>query len=961
MQDQFTYLEHEREKSWRDYGVSAREKGVRPAEGSFAELLKAVFPLSEFITKICIRRPDLPEDLHGSGELYRTRAAGEAERIVAAALGRLQENFEETALQAALRQIRNREMFRIAFRDLSGMADLAETLSDLTCLAEACIDQTLNHLYHRLCNRFGIPTGNTGEKQHLCVVGLGKLGAGELNFSSDVDLVFAYPHSGNTAGTARTISNEVFFFKLCQRLISALSATTVDGFVFRVDTRLRPFGDGGPLAMSFDAMEDYYQHQGREWERYALIKARIVAGDKRSGNLLINRLKPFVYRRYLDFGAFESLRQMKEKIAREIVRKKLWDNIKLGPGGIREVEFFGQMFQLIRGGVSDELQAPGIQTILDILARKNIVPVDTIDRLMAAYTFLRRTENRLQEFADKQTHHLPTDDIGRHRLAVSMDFSGWSDFAAALNVHRANVHRQFNLLLTSSESNAVSEKQSPEISALESVWQNTGDDGQYRDILITHGFDNTDTALKLLADLREDPGTRAMSEGGKARLNLLMPRIIQAVASCRNPIDTLGRIIDLVKSIGRRTSYLALLVEYPNSLIHLVKLADASPWIITFLSNHPVLLDELLDARSLYIPPQRHVLDMEMAHRINTIDSDDFEYQMEALRVFKQVNTLRVAASDITGVLPLMQVSDHLSDIAETIVNTVVDLSWRHLVERHGKPACSLNQVGFEKGFAVVAYGKLGGLELGYGSDLDLVFIHAAAPGQTSGPKRPIDNTYFFARLGQRVIHTLTAYTPAGRLYEVDVRLRPSGESGILVGHINGFRDYQLGEAWAWEHQALIRARVIAGDHHIRRNFEQVRREVLAQPRSPHKLKKKVVRMREKLRQAQQVHQKGSFDLKHGVGGIVDIEFIVQYLVLVSAHKYPDILRWTDNVRLLQSLAANHIIDGYTAHFLRHAYLIYRAVVHRRNLQEATTMVDTERFRELQKGVERVWKSCFGS
>jgi glutamate-ammonia-ligase adenylyltransferase len=477
--------------------------------------------------------------------------------------------------------------------------------------------------------------------------------------------------------------------------------------------------------------------------------------------------------------------------------------------------------------------------------------------------------------------------------------------------------------------------------------------------LASLGYDRPAEVLRLLDFLRSDPKTRALSAKGRQRLDRLMPRFLKAVGACNDSLVTLHRIIDLIKTIERRTSYLALLLENPTALNHLVKLSDASPWISSFLARHPVLLDELLDPRTLYKPPQKKEMKSSLRHRLQSTPSEDLEYQIEQLCIFKQINVLRVATADVTGTLPLMRVSDYLSEIAETILNEVVDLAYNHLVLKHGRPICRPDDSTDQRGFAVIAYGKLGGLELGYGSDLDLVFLHAGTHEPTTGSESVIDSAQFFNRLGQRVIHILTAHTRAGRAYEIDMRLRPSGSSGILVSHLDAFSDYQLNEAWTWEHQALIKARPICGDDRIAKHFQDTRSRILTRLRPAHELKQEVIRMRERMRTALLKPNPETLDLKQDVGAMVDIEFLVQYLVLLNSHRHPDLLRWTDNVRLLQTLIGSGIMDEYTAHLLKHAYLIYRAAAHQLSLQEKPAIVPREKFEHLQKRVAEIWQQVF--
>ncbi|QTA92765.1 bifunctional [glutamate--ammonia ligase]-adenylyl-L-tyrosine phosphorylase/[glutamate--ammonia-ligase] adenylyltransferase [Desulfonema magnum] len=935
---------------WDEFCVVIGEAGISsPDDPEMTAELERVFAFSDFVTRSCIRNPELLEDLIKSGDLKKTYTAEEYDNKLKAMLSGTE---DEANLGRVLRCVRRREMVRIACRDLSGRADLSETMADLSAFAEACIEHALSFLYEWECSKFGVPTGTDGSQQYLVVLGMGKLGAYELNFSSDIDLIFAYSEPGETIGGPACVTNEEFFVRLCRRLLNVLGATSADGIVFRTDMGLRPYGESGPLVMNFDAMETYYQMQGREWERYAWIKARVVAGDKIAGAGLLKSLNPFIYRRYLDFGVFESLREMKQKISLEVRRKGMKDNIKLGPGGIREIEFFGQIFQLIRGGVVHSLQERGIQNILRILVRENHIEQNVCDELEAAYIFLRNTEHRLQEFSDQQTHQLPSDAPGQERLSGAMGFSDREAFASHLETHMENVHRHFNTLLETKASEKGDEKTEND---LEAVWLNLTEQEHSREVIKAAGFENPDEVLQLLNHLHDDLDTVTITREGRERIDKLVPLILRQISMSEPSAPGLNRIIELIKTVKKRTSYISLLLENPAALNHLIRLANSSSWIMSLLARHPVLLDELLDSRTLYVPPGRPELENEIRHRLEQISPDDLEWHMEELRIFKQTNTLRVAAADITEALPLMRVSDHLSSIAETVLNKVVELAWNHLVEIHGEPTCYLGQDTFERGFAVIAYGKLGGLELGYDSDLDLVFLHAGTDDQTIGGKRPTENSHFFGRLGQRVIHILTAPTSAGLLYEADMRLRPSGKSGVLVCHIEGFRDYQFNEAWTWEKQAIIKARAIIGSPRMIRRFEEIRTEVLARPRDKAKLREEVMSMRDTMRKELLKYDPETFDLKQGPGGMVDIEFLVQYLVLLKSHEHPELLEWTDNVRLIGTLAKTGIIDDITAYFLRKAYLTYRTVGHRLSLRKRPAKVPESQFRELREKVKEIY------
>ncbi len=945
---------------WREFcNALERSHLALPDDAISPDTIKRVFAFSDFVARSCVQAPGMFLDLVTSRDLQRSYGPGEYDRYVAE---RIKDIMVPQAIGQALGDVRRREMVRIAWRDLAGSADLMETMADLSAFAEACLDKTLAHLYEQQCRKNGTPYDKAGARQYLVVIAMGKLGGRELNFSSDVDLIFAYPGAGQTRGTTAPMRNEDFFLQLCRNFISLAGSATAAGPLFRIDMRLRPYGDSGPLVMNFDTMERYYQYQGREWERYAWIKARVVAGDKIAGDRFLARMKPFVFRRYLDFGAFESLRELKARINLEVRRKGLENNIKTGRGGIREVEFFGQMFQLIRGGVKPVLQAPGLLNVIETLFKGNHVQQSVCESLTRAYIFLRNTEHRLQENHDRPIHTLPEHPVERLRLAAAMGFDHWNDFEACINRHRDTVHGYFNALFQTDADVTpdVTRQQSGSMGPIEGVWLELQPREQAIRVLEAAGVDRPEKIVQLLADFRQHPHTRALSENGRRRLDRLMPRILEAVIAQNLPAATVNRILDLLKTIERRTCYLALLNENPESLSHLVRLVNASFWIASFVAMHPAILDELIDPRTLYGAIEKKDLEIELQHRMETVGAGDLESQMELLRNFKQVNVLRVAAADVTGALPLMKVSDRLTDIAETVIDKTLALAWAHLVDKHGVPVCRLDGAPCSKGFAVIAYGKLGGLELGYGSDLDLVFLHSGMAGLTEGDGKNIENARFFARLGQRVIHFLTVPTPAGHLYEIDMRLRPSGSSGLLVSHIDAFGAYQLNKAWTWEQQALIKARPICGDIALAAWFNRLRKEIITRPRNGDALGKEVRAMRDRMRHEHGLAGQDGFDLKQGVGGMVDIEFLVQFLVLQNAHQYPVLTDWTDTVRLLETLARCHVMDQKTALYLKETYLTYRGAVHRCSLQEKPARVPGEAFDGHRKKVAAIWHFFLG-
>lgn len=938
---------------WQRFTAAAASQGAAFPDGDVAASLPAVWAASSFVAESCIQTPSLLMSLVDSGDLTTPYGEGGYEARLDALL---QGVTEETALGEILRRFRRREMVRIAWRDLAGWAALEETLGELSALAATCIDQALRRLEDWQAQALGEPRGKvSGARQGLVVIGMGKLGAGELNFSSDIDLIFAYGEPGETVGDKEPISNQEYFTALARRLIQALHAPTAEGFVFRVDMRLRPFGDSGPLVMSFDAMEEYYQSYGREWERYAWIKAAVVAGDRIAGARLMALLRPFVYRRYLDFSAFESLRAMKALIAAEVQRKGLADNIKLGAGGIREIEFIGQVFQLIRGGRETELQERPILQVLHRLAAAHYLPDYVVAELVEAYRFLRRTENRLQEYADQQTHRLPGEPEGRERLARAMGLGDWATFARVLEQHRRRVQGHFEQVFAAPQTEAPPSGDGRELAQ---IWSGALQGEAAQRILAAEGFVEPAAVMDRLERFRGSANCRHLSAPGRARLDHLMPLLIGAVAQSDQPDTNLARLLDLLERIVRRTTYLALLAENPMALSQLVRLCAASPWIAALLTRHPLLLDELLDPRTLYAPLERAALEGELNAELARLGVEDLEQQMEALRHFQQTNMLRVAAADVMGVYPLMVVSDHLTEIAEVSVGAALRLARDHLVRRHGTPRCRVGGTLVEPGFAIIGYGKLGGIELGYGSDLDLVFLHGSEGEElgTQGAK-PIDNSVFFTRLGQRIIHMLTAHTPAGVLYEVDMRLRPSGASGMLVSSLAAFVAYQREDAWTWEHQALVRARPVAGDAVVAARFEAIRREVLGRQRDAARLRREVREMRERMRAELGQGDPRRFDLKQDAGGIADIEFMVQYGVLAWAHAHPALLRYTDNIRLLEGFARAGLMDARDAGLLSDIYRAYRAKVHQLTLLQESAVVDAEAFAAEREAVLRIWGS----
>lgn len=907
--------------------------------------LPAVLAGSDYVASRLCRTPGLLDWLADSDCLARPLEEASLRESVAAELAPVS---DETALQQVLRALRHQHMVRIIWRDLCGRGDYHSTVADLSLLAEVLIDAALQRLYAWACARDGTPLDEAGNPVRLVVFALGKLGARELNLSSDIDLMFAYEHEGDIQGGRKEQTHHQFFVRLGQQLIRMLDQVTADGFVFRVDMRLRPWGTSGALAAGFDAVESYYEQQGREWERYALIKIRPVAGDLVAGERLLKTLRPFVYRRYIDYGAFESLREMKLLIEREVRRKGIQSNIKLGAGGIRELEFIVQAFQLIRGGQVPSLQQPALLKVLPLLADEGLVSVSVVSDLQPAYIFLRNLEHRLQAVSDRQTQTLPDNELDWLRIAFSMGFSERRSLERRLARYRDKVRHHFrNVIAEQEEQSSAAEEERQELSGL---WQGDFQDNRVHAVMSQLGIADVETVVTQLADFRSSRAVTSMQPIARDRLDRLMPRLLEALGYQQGGHETCERLLRFLEAVLRRSAYIALLVENPHALSQLVKLIAASPWIADQLARHPILLDELLDVATLYAPPGRQALEDELHQQLLRIPEDDLEQHMEALRHFKQAHLLRVAASEVTEVLPLMKVSDYLTWLAEAILVKVVDLAWRPLVQRHGAPLREDGQA-CDMDFVVLGYGKLGGIELGHNSDLDLVFLHDSAASAMTEGDHPVSNEQFFARLGQRIIHILTARTMSGLLYEVDMRLRPSGAAGLLVTSVSAFSRYQRENAWTWEHQALVRARVVAGCPRTARKFEQIRHEILCQPRDEAALLGDVRTMRARMREHLGNRDPGRFHLKQDPGGIVDIEFMVQYAVLRWASRFGELTRFTDNVRLLETLAALELMSAQDAGLLREAYLTYRSAAHRLALRNEKPLVDACEFRELRDGV----------
>jgi [glutamine synthetase] adenylyltransferase / [glutamine synthetase]-adenylyl-L-tyrosine phosphorylase len=930
------------------------------APGDIRASLPFVFASSDFVAQSCTRHPDLLFTLIQSGDL-RTRLHDEqfAARAPIVVSGTASNAQSEAELIANLRRWRRHEMVRIAWRDLAGWASLEETLSELSAFADTAIRATYAHARSTLVARYGEPRakgGTTdGEVQPLIVIAMGKLGGGELNFSSDIDLVLLFPEHGETDGE-RPIENEEFFRRLAQGIIRLLETPTPDGFVFRVDLRLRPFGDSGAVVSSFASFEDYLLRHGRDWERYAYVKARAITGVEHYAEIYTNAIRPFVYRRYVDYGVFESLREMKGLIEREVERRELADHVKLGPGGIREIEFVVQAFQLIRGGSFKRLQTVSLLEALPLLDGNKLLPHQAVLELHAAYVFLRRLENRLQMLADAQEHCLPKDALAQERIALAMNAPDWRTLLAELDAHRTRVSNHFNLVVFTEASGT--DRGAVKLD-LGRFWDTEAEQAALAESLARAGMPEPDDTARMLLELRASGAVRKLDEPGRKRLQALLPPLMADIAASATPMPVLRRVLKIIEAIGQRSVYFALLHHSSAARKRFIELCGQGDFLANQIAAHPLLLDELVDERILLSLPGRTDLQAELDVLMEQLPEDDPERQVETLRQFQRAAIFRIAVADLTGRLPVMKVSDRLTEVAELIVECAMSLGWQQITAQYGVPMCD-DGTGVRRAVRICAagYGKLGGRELGYSSDLDLVFLHDShGEHQETDAARPIDNQLFFVRLAQRIVHLLTMHSAAGRLYEVDVRLRPSGKGGMLITNIRAFAEYQQKEAWTWEHQALLHARDVAGSPELRARFEAVRLDVLRNHVRRDTLRAEVASMRERMRKELSKARPGELDLKQDAGGVADIEFLAQYWALLWAKDYPPVVMFSDTIRQLESVASADLVPQLTVDILTNAYRAYRTRSHHLSLESREPIVPDTEFVTERADVTRIWKA----
>lgn len=920
---------------------------------------------SDYATGVCTNSPAILADLLEAGDLQQgytdwpQHLAAYLQRLDCSALHDIQ-----ARVRYQLRCFRKREMLRIIWRDVSARATLMETCRDLSLLADTCIHHALAELAQLCRLQHGLPLDAKGHEQQLIVLAMGKHGAYELNLSSDIDLILVFPENGDTTVTAawqaqhaqcRTTTIQQYFSKLGQLLINALDTMNGDGFVFRVDMRLRPYGSAGALALSVDAMEEYYQTQGRDWERFAMIKARAVTGAPAPVNRLLAILRGFSYRRYLDFATIASLRDLKHQIEQQVRRKGMNANIKLGRGGIREIEFIVQVLQLIYGGRLKKLQTASLLAAFDALVLEQCMQPADATGLRESYFFLRRLEHAIQALEDKQTHNYPQDPLSELRIARTLGYDSGAELRAELDRVRDQVAGHFADLIADTDTAA----QGNIDTAMTDIWQGSLDRDRALQELAARGYRDGAEVLGKIETWRGSRQYLTLEKNSRERIDRFVPLLLTRLGREAEADTGFSRVFSFVQAVAQRTAYLVLLMENPVALSQLVTLCSASPWVAELLTRYPVLLDELL--RPLSTPPDKPELQDLLRQQLLRSTAEALDEQLASLQHFKQEQVLTVAAAELAGTMPLMKVSDYLTWLAEVVLEHVLELAWQQLLARYGEPCNSLGGRG-SRDFVVIGYGKLGSIELNYGSDLDLVFMHDGHPEleTTGGSMGSIVSSAFYVQLGQKFLSLLGTHTLTGKLYEIDMRLRPSGASGALVCGREAFHRYQTRDAWTWEHQALIRARFVAGSPALAEDFLAIRNAVLGSRREQQKLAADIVNMRLRMRkELGSKRPEETFQLKQDAGGLVDIEFIVQYLVLYYAAEYPQLLQWTDNMRLLDTIAACGILPEADARALQTIYIRYRTLLHHLALEKAAYMRPGDEFRAERATVSAIWHRLF--
>ena len=879
----------------------------------------------------------------------------------------LDENYQlatEVKVMQGLRHLRMLLMMRWIWQDALAMIALEQLTDELSEFADGCILFAKDYTYQQLIRQYGQPTfiDDKGVRQinDMAIMAMGKLGAHELNLSSDIDLIFVHQAQGETDGNkaqgTRSIDNKRFMTRLGQGIIKLLDNSTADGFVFRVDMRLRPWGDGSDLAIHLSALQKYFMKHGRAWERFAWLKARVVGQIQPTFyDELQALIKPFVFRYYVDYSAFSALREMKSLIQNQVAQREDLDNIKLGAGGIRDIEFIVQAFQLIYGGRHPQLQVKSCLQAMQALCHLEYLERPTYEQLQAAYRFLRRLEHAIQAINDQQTQRLPHDAHWQHNLAITLGFDDWDALLATLNQHRDNVNVPFERMVT--------ERQMP-----------AQEDTTIEPANLDEQIVQLDTVLSAesraqLQAFWQSKMVANLSDEARTRLDDAYPVIVHALLAHQEQQQlantALPRLIALLEAICRRSIYLVMIAENPNATVELIPMLSASPWIAKELARYPVLLDTFLQQRYRHLPDKPELRDI-LRQQLLRVEPNDEEELLSVLRLFKKNQVLAVAASDVLAERPIMKVSDSLTYIAAVVLEAALERAFAEMVKRYGYPISQDGDPVTEAdcGFAIIGYGKLGGLELSYSSDLDLVFLHKIKEqGMTTGEKS-VSGMKFAARLAQKLMTYLNTQTRDGRAYEIDMRLRPSGNAGMMVVSCHAFETYQRDKAWAWEHQALVRARAICGDKRVTARFCDIRRTVLALPRTIEQVRMEITTMRIKMQKhlgsSQWEQQAGKFHLKQDAGGIIDIEFLAQFAVLAYSHEYLSLTKWSDNVRIFEEVATLGIWETPVCQALTDAYLRIRAATHQLALAEQSLLVDESLWTETRALVQAQWQHLMG-
>ncbi len=855
-----------------------------------------------------------------------------------------------------LRQYRHLKLVQIIYLDVVKNTELRETLRQLSLLADLLIRQALSACEKQLAEKHGQPIGANGEPMQLNIIAMGKRGGRELNFSSDIDLICCYAGDGELKGFGH-LSYQEFFTRVVRLLSKCLNENTEDGFVYRVDLRLRPWGDSGPVALSHAGLEHYYQLHGREWEQYAMVKARIISGSQADKSYLASILKPFVYRKYHDYRVFEGLASLKDKIDHQAKSRGMHENIKLGPGGIREIEFFVQAFQILKGGRNNLLQSTEIYNCFDVLEQQAVISIETVQDLREAYGYLRLLENRIQMLNDQQTHNLPVDEVSQQRIACSLSTDNWQMVEQQQQVYRNRVSEHFNeLFKRNNQDEAQSQKQADIV--IDASIADDANQAAQREFVHSLGIDSADNIVQKLNAFFQDKAWHFMSAKAKQRFTALLPKLLRTLADSKQPIVLFERLLRLFSSIAGRSVYFELLHQSEALLVKLCDLFDKSEWISDEVARYPMLLEHLIHGGNLENRFDCNVLESNLRQQLDNV-IDDPELELDVLRLFKREQTIVIATAELAQEISAVEVCHYLAELAEILLMAVYQLARKAIESQYGLPQYEESGTIRNADFAIIGYGKLGGREMHYQSDLDVIFLHnsTGTSQQSSGPK-VIDNSFYFARLAQKIISMTSVLTGSGKLYEIDSRLRPEGSSGLLVTSTLSYQKYQLEKAWTWEHQALIRARLVVGPISMMEQFQHIRSEALRQPRNADKLTTEIIEMRDKMYQAKQPVEGEFKNLKHSRGCMIDIEFMVQYWVLLHANKIGSICSYSDNISLLNELIRLNVIPGSQSQLID-IYLTYHRCLHEAVLQNKPAEIEYNLIEAEVTQVLESWKECF--